>query len=124
MTNWTTEELNKIGTAEELQLESMREDGTLRKPVIMWMARVDDALYVRAARGSASTWLRGAKTRHAGRVHAGGVVKDVTLAEEGDNAINDKIDAAYRSKYRIYPQYVAPLLTPDSRSTTLKLIPR
>ncbi|HOV49639.1 MAG TPA: DUF2255 family protein, partial [Anaerolineae bacterium] len=34
------------------------------------------------------------------------------------------VDAAYRAKYRRYPQYVAPLLTDDARVTTLRLAPR
>lgn len=33
MTAWTSEELSKIGNAEELQIASLRADGTLRKPV-------------------------------------------------------------------------------------------
>jgi hypothetical protein len=33
MTTWASEELNKIETAEELQIASLRRDGTLRNPV-------------------------------------------------------------------------------------------
>ena len=33
MTAWTSDELNKIGKAEELRIASLRSDGTLRKPV-------------------------------------------------------------------------------------------
>ena len=33
MTAWTSDELNKIGNAEELQIASLRRDGTLRNPV-------------------------------------------------------------------------------------------
>ena len=38
MTGWTSEELTKIGSAEELKLASMRRDDTLRKPVTMGRA--------------------------------------------------------------------------------------
>ncbi len=31
MTGWTSDDLNKIGTAEELEIASLRRDGTLRK---------------------------------------------------------------------------------------------
>jgi hypothetical protein len=41
---WTNEELDKIGVAEELRTASLRQDGTLRKPVIIWSARVGDDL--------------------------------------------------------------------------------
>jgi len=51
MTTWTSEELNKIGTAEELQIASLRRDGTLRKPVIIWVVRLGDDLYVRSVNG-------------------------------------------------------------------------
>ena len=44
--------------------------------------------------------------------------------EVTDPAINDKIDAAYRVKYRRYPQYVAPLFVPEARAATIQLAPR
>ncbi|MCK6626980.1 MAG: DUF2255 family protein [Anaerolineae bacterium] len=124
MTTWTSEELNKIGTAEELQIASRRRDGTLRKPVTIWVVRLGDDLYIRSVNGRTSAWFRGAQDRHEGRIWAGGVEKDVTFVEEADSDINDKIDAAYRTKYHRYPQYVAPMLAAEARSTTLKLVPR
>jgi hypothetical protein len=33
MSTWTSDELDKIGGADELELASMRPDGTRRKPV-------------------------------------------------------------------------------------------
>jgi hypothetical protein len=59
MTAWTSEELNQIGSAEELKLASMRRDDTLRKPVIMWVVRHGDRLYVRSVNGPAGAWFRG-----------------------------------------------------------------
>jgi predicted oxidoreductase len=44
MTAWTSVELNKIGQTEELQIASLRSDGTLRKPVIIWVVRLGDEL--------------------------------------------------------------------------------
>lgn len=51
MSEWTSEELTKIGTAEELRLASLRSDGTLRRPVTMWVVGVGDNLYVRSVKG-------------------------------------------------------------------------
>jgi hypothetical protein len=79
MTTWTSEELNKIGKAEELQIAPRRSDGTLRKPVIIWVVRDGDELYVRSANGRDSAWFRGVQVRHEGRIWAGGVEKDVTF---------------------------------------------
>ena len=102
MTTWTSEELNKIGQAEELQIASLRRDGTLRKPVTIWVVRLGDDLYVRSVNGRNGAWFRGTQVRHEGHIQAGGVDKDVTFVEEADPAIHDQIDAAYRTKYRRY----------------------
>jgi len=123
MTAWTSDELNKIGTAEELQLASLRRDGTLRKPVIMWVVWVGDDLFVRSVNGRGSAWFRGVLVRYEGRIWAGGVEKDVIFVEETDPDTNDRIDAAYLTKYGRYPQYVAPMVTPEVRAATIKLAP-
>src|SRR5512142_808684 len=99
MTTWTSDELNKIGKAEELEIQSLRQDGTLRNPVTIWVVRIGDDIYVRAYKGRTSPWFRGMQTRHAGHIQSGGVVKDVTFIEESEAAVNDQIDAAYRTKY-------------------------
>ena len=39
MATWTHDELDEIGAADELDLASMRHDGTLRRPVTMWVVR-------------------------------------------------------------------------------------
>jgi len=124
MTTWTSNELDMIGRAEELQIAPLRRDGTLRNSVIIWVVRVDEDLYVRCATGSDGAWFRAAQVRHEGHIRAGGIEKDVTFVEETDPGINDKIDAAYLAKYRRYPQYVAPMVTAEVRAATIKLVPR
>lgn len=52
------------------------------------------------------------------------MTKDVTFAEETDPAVNDRLDAAYRSKYGRYSGYVEPMVAATARATTLKLLPR
>jgi hypothetical protein len=124
MTTWTSDELNRIGNAEELEIASLRRDDTLRNRVIIWVVRLGDDLYVRSVNGRTSAWFRGTQARHEGRIWAGGVEKDVTFVEENDPATNDQIDTAYLTKYRRYPQYVAPMVTPKVRAATIKLVPR
>ena len=123
MTTWTSDELNKIGRAEELQIASIRRDGTLRKPVIIWVVRVDDDLYVRSVNGRGSGWFRGTQTRQEGQIRVGGLVKDVTFVEETDLEINDQIDAAYITKYRRYASIAKSMVTPAVRAATIKLVP-
>ena len=125
MATWTSDELNKIGEAEELQMRSLRRDGTLRNPVTIWVVRLGDDLYIRSVNGRTSDWFRGVQTRHEGRIQAGGVEKDVTFVEETGPAIDDQIDAVYRAKYRRYaPKFVDPIVAPAARAATVKLLPR
>ncbi len=126
MANWTSDELDRIGKAEELKLESVKRDGTLRQPVTIWVVRVGDDLYVRAVNGSTGPWFRSTQVRHEGRIHAGGVNKDVTfVGVDVDSALNNQIDAEYRNKYHRYSaNIVGSVLTPKSRAATLKLLPR
>jgi len=125
MTTWTSDELNKIGTAEELLIASLRRDGTLRNAVTIWVVRLGDDLYVRSVNGRTSAWFRGAQLRHEGRIQAGGIKKDVTFVEEADPNLNDRIDAAYSTKYRRYAaSIIGHITSPDARAATIKLVPR
>jgi hypothetical protein len=126
MSEWTSDELTKIGTATELRLASMRGDGTLRKPVTMWVVRHGDRLCVRSVKGPTGPWFRGARSRGLGSIRAGGVEKDVNFVfVDASDKINDEIDAAYREKYR---RYAGPILnsvlTSAARSATIELVPR
>ncbi|MFF4835267.1 DUF2255 family protein [Streptomyces sp. NPDC001315] len=123
MTALTNDELTRIESAEELQMAPLRSDGTPRTPVPIWVVRDGDDLYVRSFRGSAGAWYRAARASHEGRIRSGGVDKDVTLVEVTDPGVNDRIDAAYRTKYGRYgASYIDPMVA--SRDTTLKLAPR
>jgi hypothetical protein len=124
MSTWTADELHRIGDAEELHIAALRTDGTLRKPVIIWVVRVSDALYVRSGFGHAAAWYRAARLRREGRIDAAGIGKDVAF-DDADPAVNDRIDAVYREKYRRHDaQYIDSIVTPEARSTTLKLVPK
>jgi hypothetical protein len=123
MSEWTDNELSRIGAAEELEIASVRRDGTRRKSVTIWVVREGDDLYVRSVNGRTSSWFRGAQARHEAHIEAGGVGKDVLLVETDD--MNDKIDAAYRAKYHRYAEsIVGTIVSPNARAATLKLAPR
>jgi hypothetical protein len=123
MSTWTSDELSRIDAADELDLASVRRDGTLRNPVTMWVVRHGDNLYVRSVNGRESSWFRGAQARHEAHIQAGGVGKDVLLVETDD--VDDELDAAYRAKYRRYAEgIVGSIVSPQARAATLKLVPR
>ena len=123
MTAWTDEQLTAIGTAEELRVSSVRPDGTLNKERIIWVVRDGDDLYVRSVNGRESAWFRGVGKRRQGHIRAGGVEADVSFAEPGHD-IDDRLDTAYRAKYRRYPGPVESITSPQARAATLKLLPR
>ena|SRR5690349_20277229 len=125
MSGWTHNDLERMGAAEELQLATFKKDGTLRKPVVIWVVRVGDELYVRSWRGHEGAWFRQTRQRPEGRIEAFRVTKDVMFVDASDDeALNNKIDAAYQAKYRRYSTtYVDPMIAPQARATTLKLVP-
>ncbi|MBV8771945.1 MAG: DUF2255 family protein [Deltaproteobacteria bacterium] len=124
MTTWTRIELDKIATANELEITPFGRDGALGKPVIIWVVRVADDLYVRSAYGRSAAWFRRTQTHHRARVRADGVEKDVAVLD-ADPRFNDQIDAAYRAKYHRHgATYVNMMISSEARSTTIKLARR
>jgi hypothetical protein len=124
MTEWTSDQLDKVGKAEEVQIASVGRDGTLRKPVTVWVVRHGDDLYLRSVAGRSGGWFRGTQERHEGRIRARGVQQDVTFAD-ADHDIEAEVDDAYRTKYRRYAGSILnSVLTREARASTLKLVPR
>src|SRR5690242_21398645 len=123
MTAWTSDDLNKIGKAEEIEITALRRNGTLRSPVTIWVVRLGDDLYVRSVNGRTGAWFRGTQARREGHIEAGGIDKDVTFVD-ADPGLNDQIDAAFRTKYRRYDaSIVNHIVSPQARAATIKLIP-
>jgi hypothetical protein len=123
MNTWPKEERNRIAEADDLHVSPFREDGaTHGTPTWIWSVAVDDALYVRAYNGQTSRWYRAALRQKAGRITAAGMTKEVTF-EPVDGPINDRIDDAYRAKYRGSP-YLSPMIGARARSATVRIMPR
>jgi hypothetical protein len=123
MSRWSKEELRKIVQADDLHISPYREDGiTYGTPTWIWCVAVDDNLYVRAYNGRNSRWYQAAITQKAGRITAGGMTQEVTLGPVV-GPINDRIDDAYRAKYRGSP-YLSPMIAVGARAATVKVMPR
>jgi hypothetical protein len=122
MTMWTADQLDRVGTADEPVLSARRPDGTLKRPVTIWVVRVGDEHFVRSYRGPDGRWYRDVSARSNGHIASGGVERDVRFTE-ADAQLSDLIDSAYREKYARFPSYVAPMLTDQARATTLQLVP-
>jgi hypothetical protein len=124
MTAWAKDELAKIGGAEEVEVAALSRDGSVRNRVTIWAVRQGDDLYVRSVRGRSGAWFRAVQGSKDGRIWAGGLERDIRFEEAGAG-INDEIDAAYRSKYKRYAgRILNSVLTPEARSTTLRLVRR
>ncbi|MBV8431297.1 MAG: DUF2255 family protein [Solirubrobacterales bacterium] len=123
MAAWTETELRRIDQADELEISPVRRSGELRARRPIWVVRVGDDLYVRAAYGSGSGWYRVARTSGQARIWAGDVMKDVNV-EDGDDSVLDQIDAAYRKKYGRYASIVGSITDAEHRAMTLRLVPR
>jgi hypothetical protein len=124
MSAWTTDEINAVGGADELQVASLRRDGTLGSPRTIWVVPYGSDLYVRSVNGPAAAWYRGTRVRQEGHIEAGGVGRDVSFAD-ADHGVDDQIDEAYRNKYRRYPKsYTDGITSAGARSTTIRLVPR
>ncbi|MGD9701080.1 MAG: DUF2255 family protein [Acidimicrobiia bacterium] len=123
MAGWTHDDLDRIGTSEELELASRRRDGSLRGFVTMWVIRSGGDLYVRSAHGPDNPWYRRAVTTGVGTIRAGGVERDVTFAG-ADSGVHDTIDAAYHAKYDQYgPKIVGAVVGADAHEVTIRLVP-
>jgi hypothetical protein len=84
-----------------------------------------DDLYVRSAvRGRNAAWYRTVEKTHEGRLWGGYVEKDVSFIDAGGD-VDDEVDTAYRAKYRRYTgRILNSCLSPEARSTTLRVEPR
>jgi hypothetical protein len=123
MSAWSTDELRRIAEADDLHVSPFREDGvTYGTPTWIWSVAVGDSLYVRAYNGQNSSWYKAAVRQQAGRIAAAGLTKEVTF-EPVEGPVNDRIDDAYREKYKGSP-YLAPMIGARARSATVKVTPR
>ena len=123
MTAWTSDELTRVGGAEELQVSSRRPDGSLRPYVTIWVVRSGDDLYIRSAYGPGNPWFRRAKRSGSGRIRAGGVERDVRFIEP-DADVHAAVDAAYHAKYDRYgPRIVGTVVGERVVATTFRIEP-
>lgn len=122
MRGWAAEEVKRIAGADDLHIAPLRADAkTYGTPTWVWSVVVDGALYVRAYHGKASSWYQAAMEQSAGRVSVAGMTREVHYGPV-EGALNDRIDAAYRAKYRGSP-YLEAIVGGRTRAATVKIDP-
>jgi hypothetical protein len=123
MRPWTTDELEAFGGPDEVRISSLRPDGSARKPITIWIARLGDELYVRSAYGPDNGWYRRARASRAGTIAAGSRTAKVRF-EDADPAVAEPLHAAYHAKYDRYgPNIVGSVVSDDAAGATLRLVP-
>jgi hypothetical protein len=123
MGTWSKDELQQIATNDDLHISPFREDAvTYGTPTWIWSVAVGGELFVRAYNGQKSRWYQAAIRQKAGRITAAGMTREVTF-EPVNGAGNDRIDDAYREKYKGSP-YLSSMIGARARAATLRVVPR
>ena len=124
MTGWTTEELERIDTTDNVGVASRRTDGSLRRFITIWAVRVGDQVYVRSAYGPDNPWFVRAQASGTGSIKVAGHEHDVAF-EVPDAAVDEAVTAAFHAKYHRHPpKSVASVVSADAVRCTLRLLRR
>ena len=121
--NWAPEDLRRIVDADDLKIAPFREDGvTAGTPTWIWCVAVDGELFVRAYNGKRSRWYQAAARQRSGKIYAAGMTQDVAFELVEGAQINQRVDDAYRAKYKDSP-YLEPMIGQGAREATVKVVP-
>jgi hypothetical protein len=121
---WSPDDLERIGSARELQIAVKRDDGTLRRWVPIWVVLVDEQIYVRTWYRRETGWFGQVLSSHRARIRVPGLETDVAVKHigRGTAPLRTGVDAAYRTKYGSSSS-TASMVTPEAAATTLQLSP-
>jgi hypothetical protein len=124
---WSPDKLERIGSAEELQIAAKRADGTPCREVPIWVVRAGGQVYVRTWYRRDSGWFGHVVESRRARIRVPGLEADIAIEDIGDDEgeLRASVDAAYRAKYGRYGETtVEPMVTDDAAATTLRLVPQ
>jgi hypothetical protein len=98
---WSPDELQRIGSAQELEIAVKCADGTVRRWVLIWVVCVGDQVYVRTWYRRETGWFGHVLDSRQARIRVPGLEADVAVADIGGGPaqLRADIDAAYRTKY-------------------------
>jgi hypothetical protein len=123
---WPPEELERIGSAEELEIAAKRADGTPRRWVPIWVVCVGEQVYVRTWYRRDNGWFGQALDSRRARIRVPGLEVEVAVEDVGEDqaGLRAGVDAAYRVKYGRYGgSTVDRMVADDAVASTLRLIP-
>lgn len=123
---WPDDAMQRIVRTEELEIAARRADGTLRRPVPIWVVGVGERIYVRTWHRRDTGWFGQVLDSRRAQIRVQELEADVAVEDIGEREVDLRadIDAAYRSKYGHYgATSVGRMLTDDAAAATLQLIP-
>ena len=91
--------------------------------VVVWAVVLDDAVFVRSARGARGRWYSDLAGGDTAAVEAGAHRIAVRATQVDDPATIERVSGEYRRKYGSSP-YLQSVLRPEVVATTLRLAPR
>ncbi len=122
-TAWSSDELDRIGRAEELEIAAERADGTPRRWAPIWVVRVGEQVYVRTWYRRDTGWFGHVLESRKARIRVPGLEARVAVEDVGADSGGRRtdVDAAYRTKYGRHGASVDRMIAPDAVATTLRL---
>jgi len=112
----------KLDETKEVDVETRSADGKLHS-VIIWIVVVDGVPYVRSVRGPRGRWFRELLARKEGAIKVGRGRYPVRPVLVKDEATNELVSHAIRTKYRTSEASVAAMVRPEVLATTARLEP-
>ncbi len=121
---WSPDDLERIGSARELEIAVKRDDGTLRRWVPIWVVVVDEQIYVRTWYRRETGWFGHVLSSGRARIRVPGLTADVAVKDVGTGAasLRSGVDAAYRAKYGSSSSTDS-MVAPEAAAATLQLSP-
>jgi hypothetical protein len=114
-------DLAAVSAAEEIEIETQAESGTVHRTTI-WVAAHDGDVYLRSVNGAGARWYREATSGRPVALHVGGRRLPVTLEHAADPAGTEACSEGLRAKYR-RSYSLASMLADDVLETTLRVAP-
>jgi hypothetical protein len=120
---WTEERLRAIADARELEIAVPGRDGALRRPLPIWVVRVEGGAYVRTWHRRTTGWFGAAVRTGRARIRVPGLEADVRVVDvgAGPDPLRAAVDAAFRAKYG--DGGTGAMVTDDAAAATLRLDP-
>lgn len=121
---WSPQELERIDRAQELTIGAKLTDGSVRRPVPIWVVCVGEQVFVRTWYRRSTGWFGDVLKSRSARIRIADLEVDVAVEDVGECELRAGVDAAYRAKYGRYgSSSVDRMVTAEAAATTLRLIP-